>query len=380
MTKKERIFTAIKRKEVDRIPTTYRGGKNISAALMKYLNIEDYKRPERNYKKVQEKLGADFWASGSKLGKFSIFIPEYTGPSPEAPYIKDGAMFYTIGINSKAGRIDTFDYDFEVYGYEPPLASCESAHDIKEGFLTSKLDLFDFTSMKNRYDDDYLSYEHLKTDGDSIICIGALTYLFMMCSYLRGMEQFLMDLYANRGLAERLIAEVGEFSLEFCRRELEAFGDKAEYYGTWDDVAGQNGILFDPDLFKRYFIPIYKRLIDQVKHWNLPFGWHCCGSVHEVLPSMIDAGIDVFDVVQTSAREMDLETIYAKYGGDVCIHGGIDVQALLVNGKPDDIKAEVKKVRDLWGTRGGVILAPSHEIVPDTPIDNVLAIYETHPL
>ena len=91
---------------------------------------------------------------------------------------------------------------------------------------------------------------------------------------------------------------------------------------------------------------------------------------------MIDAGIDVFDVVQTSAKDMELEKVYKLYDGKVCLHGGMDVQKLLVEKKPEEIKEEVKKVMDLWGNRGGIILAPSHETLPDTPIENILAIYE----
>ena len=91
---------------------------------------------------------------------------------------------------------------------------------------------------------------------------------------------------------------------------------------------------------------------------------------------MIDAGIDVFDVVQTSAKDMELEKMYKLYGEKVCLHGGMDVQKLLVEKKPEEIKEEVKKVIDLWGNRGGIILAPSHETLPDTPVENILAIYE----
>jgi uroporphyrinogen decarboxylase len=154
-------------------------------------------------------------------------------------------------------------------------------------------------------------------------------------------------------------------------------GGLAEYYGTWDDVAGQNGILFSPDLFRTYFLPLYRKLIDQVKKRGLVFGWHVCGSVHEVLPMMIDAGIDVFDVVQTSARDMDIENIHRLYGGRVCLHGGLDVQKLLVEKSEAEVRDEVRRIMDLWGNRGGVILAPSHETLPDTSIRNVLAIYET---
>ncbi|GAJ21364.1 unnamed protein product, partial [marine sediment metagenome] len=80
---------------------------------------------------------------------------------------------------------------------------------------------------------------------------------------------------------------------------------------------------------------------------------------------------------QTSARDMELEKVYKLYGGKVCLHGGMDVQKLLVEKTPEEIKEEVKKVVSLWGSRGGIILAPSHETLPDTPVENILAIYET---
>jgi uroporphyrinogen decarboxylase len=98
--------------------------------------------------------------------------------------------------------------------------------------------------------------------------------------------------------------------------------------------------------------------------------------VHQVLPLMIDAGIDVLDVVQTSARDMDLETMYRRYGQDVCLSGGIDVQKLLVSGTPAQVRSEVRRAHDLWGTRGGLVLGPSHEAAPETPLNNILAIYE----
>ena len=84
----------------------------------------------------------------------------------------------------------------------------------------------------------------------------------------------------------------------------------------------------------------------------------------------------MFNNCQTSAKDMQIEKIYKKYGKNICIDGAIDVQNLLIFKKPKDVREEVKKIIDLWGNSGGIIIAPSHEVLPETPIENVLAIYE----
>jgi len=367
---KERIFNAIKLEPVDKIPMTYRGTDLLTLKLMKHFNFENPNDFTGNRKEFIKKIGADKWSTASRLSKFAVYVPTYNGPGAKPPYIEDDQYFYTIGINTMGSDISAF------YGVDPILGNINDGKEIKEGFLTSKLDYFDFTKMINRYKDERISYDKLRNEPDEIISIGNLTSIFMICAFLRGMENFLIDLVANRQLAEKIINEVSQFCLEYSRRELEAFGEKADYYGTWDDVAGQNGIMFSPTIFKKYFLPYYKKLIENVKKNNLFFGWHVCGSVHEFMSFMIDAGIDVFDVVQTSAKDMDLENIYKLYGGKVCIHGGIDVQKVLINKKPEEIKKEVNKIKELWGNRGGVIIAPSHMALPETSVENILAIYK----
>jgi uroporphyrinogen decarboxylase len=374
MNKKERVFRAIQLKPVDRIPTTFRASNFLSESLMNHFSIEEPNNFAKNHRAFLDQLKADFWSSGTKVDKFSTYIPGFNGPLPEPPYVDDRTFFYTIGIRAKSGNMGTYDIDYPVVGVDPPLAGVESHHDLKKGFLTSRLELYNFGKMQNKYSD--VDVKDSRRDNDRVVCIGTLSNLFMICAYLRGMENFLADLAFNQKLVEHLVGEVGEFSLEFNRRELESIGDDAEYYGTWDDVAGQTGLMFSPVQFKKYFLPIYRKLIENNKKRSLYFGWHCCGSVHEVLPMMIDAGIDVFDVVQTSAKDMDLENVYRLYGKDVCLHGGLDVQKLLVEKTEKEIRQEIRKVKDLWGTRGGIILAPSHETLPDTPVENILAIYE----
>ena len=381
MNKKERFLAAVNFKGVDRIPTSYRGIDFVSESLLKYFKINEPENLLKNYKELIKAMGADFWSSGSKIGKFTTYIPGYSGPPPEQPYIDDGLFLFTLGIKSKIGKVKKYNYQYPNIGVEPPLANIENASDINKDFLTTKLKLFDFRSYTNKYKNRYgntdLSYESIKKSDEDFICIGSLNCFFMICSYLRGMDKFLMDLVSNKKLAEFLISEVGEFCLEFSKQELLNFGKRADYYSGWDDVAGQSGMLFSPEIFKKYFLPLYKRLIANVKKEGLVFNWHCCGSVHSILPCMIDAGIDIFDVVQTSAKDMELEKMFKMYGKIICMHGGIDVQKLLIFGSKKDIENEVKKVIGLWGNNGGIILAPSHEVLPETPIENILTIFNT---
>jgi len=366
---RERIFNAIKLKPVDKVPMTYRGTELATLKMMEHFGFENPKDYIGNRKEFIKETGADMWSTGSRLSKFAVFVPTYTGPPAGNSYIEDDQSFYTIGVNTKGSSISPF------YGVDPILGNSNYSSDVKDGFLTSRIRYFDFTKMVNRYKDERISYENIKDDPEEIVSIGNLTSVFMICTFLRGMENFLMDLVSNARLAEKIINEVSDFCLEYSRKELEAFGSRAHYYGTWDDVAGQEGIMFPPALFKKYFLPVYKKLIENVKKHNLPFGWHVCGSVTEFMPYMIDAGIDVFDVVQTSARNMDLENIYKLCGGKICIHGGIDVQKVLINKKPAEVREEVKKIKELWGNRGGVIIAPAHMALPETPVENILAIY-----
>ena len=380
MNHKQRYLAAARRQTVDRIPTHFRASKVLAKRLIAHFGL-DPAGGLTSAHALLDCLGADFWASGSRPDAWATFLPAYTGPLPQAPYMADAAYFFTAGVPVVKGGLDEIGFEYPAY-VEPPLATVERASDIPANYLTRRLSLFDFDRLINRQagaapaGGEPLSLEALGASDNHIVCIGILNNLFMLCSYLRGMEQFMVDLVLDRALAERLIGEVGEFCLEFNRRYLAALGDKAALYGAWDDVAGQDGMMFSPALFRRYFQPIYREMIAEAHRHRLIFSFHCCGSVHQVLPMMIDAGIDVFDVVQTSARDMDLATVRARYGADIAVSGGIDVQKLLVSGTPQDVAAEVGHALDLWGRDGGLILGPSHEAVPETPIGNVLALYE----
>jgi len=388
MTKRERILNAIHFKPIDRIPLMFRGIPCFTKLLMKYFKIGDQNDPDiiiRNYKDLLSKLGADYWSFGSAT-YFSNYMPRYIGSYEEYNYI-DYDYYELFGIEKTTVTVKNYGYTYKQIS-KNPLFGCDDYKKVK-GILTKKFDLFDyknsinfwlnngkFSDYKSSYAKKVLDYSYMKLE-DTIISIGnVMTNPFIFCCSLRGMENFLMDLVANKKMAEAIIDEVKEFVIEFNRRSLQNTNVKADLFAAWDDVCMQDGTMFSIDIFRKHFLPIWKELISMAKKRNLYFCWHCCGNVNEILPVMIDVGIDIFDVLQTSAKDMEIDKFYEKFGKDVVVHGGVDVQKLLINGTPQDIKNEVKKIKELWKTSGGIILGPSHEILPETPIINAISIYK----
>ncbi|MBC7327799.1 hypothetical protein H5T87_06755, partial [bacterium] len=104
---------------------------------------------------------------------------------------------------------------------------------------------------------------------------------------------------------------------------------------------------------------------------------HSCGSVREIIPDLIEIGLDVLNPVQPRARGMDPFELKKEFGKHLTLHGGVDEQELLPRGKPEEVKDYVKRLIDEVGKDGGLIVAPCHTLQPDTPTENVLALYES---
>jgi uroporphyrinogen decarboxylase len=245
-----------------------------------------------------------------------------------------------------------------------PLAGAISPDDIKR-YKPPGMDEFDFSVMKVN--------ERIKENA--IYCVGSLNQIFMIASFLRGMDNLLLDMAAEPVMAETLINKVAEVAVDLNRRSLQQIGSQVDVYVLWDDVAMQDQLIMSPTLWKKYLKKWYENLFGDAQRFGLKNFYHCCGNVNSIIPGLIDMGVDVLDPVQTSALDMDLRSLRKKYGKNLSYHGGLDVQNLLPYGSVEDVKKAIKEARFIFGHDGGIILGPSHEITPDTPLENILAIY-----
>ena len=138
-----------------------------------------------------------------------------------------------------------------------------------------------------------------------------------------------------------LLDKIGEFMVRFNKKNLSCLGKYIDLYGIWDDFADQNSLMISPDLWRKYFKKWYKLLIDEAKKYDLLVCFHVCGSCVEIIPDLIELGVDILDPVQVSAKNMDLKNIKKNFGKDICFHGGIDAKKFLPFAKPIEVRTEV---------------------------------------
>lgn len=355
---KKRVLNSIFHKPLDKIPLMYRAVPKMNDKLLKFFLLD----PDINksWKNLQEILKIDVFSSGNGLGKFTKYFPKYIGKNPVNKI--DRSIFYAWGINYLESNVN----DAGVYQDNNDFAKLESISEIKK-YPVPMLDDFDFEDAAMKPD--------LSLKKDCFLGTGYLVNIFMISLYLRGMQKLMIELLTNKKLAKYYIDLIGDFSYEFTKTILGKIGKEIDFFSFWDDFAMQTGLMIPYDVFKDFYFPWYKKIFTLAKQYNLITYFHICGNVNEVIPDLIDIGVDILDPVQTSAKDMSLEYLKSRYGKNICFHGGIDVQHMLPFGKIKDIQEYVEKTISLFGYEGGLILGPSHEITSDTPVENILAVY-----
>ena len=145
-----------------------------------------------------------------------------------------------------------------------------------------------------------------------------------------------------------------------------------------DDFGSQSGMILSPEMWRKWFKPRICRMFGAFRALrpDLKIAWHSCGSITPIIPDFIEIGLDIINPVQPLARNMDPEFLAREFGRDLVFFGGLDVQHLLPFGSPEQIKTEVRRMIEVLGRHGAYIIAPAHNIQDDTPVENVLALYE----
>ena len=197
--------------------------------------------------------------------------------------------------------------------------------------------------------------------------------------YLRGLEQWFCDLLTNPDFCEAVLDRMLAYWLDWFRLFLDEVGDVVDVIMIGDDLAGQDGPLFNPEIYRRLVKPRHRRLVRYIRsRTNAKIWYHTCGSCAPLIPDLIENGIDILNPVQTSARRMDPVELKRRFGRDLAFWGGgCDSQRVLPRGTPADVVASVRANLSAFMPGGGYVFNGIHNIQADVPPENVVAMYDT---
>lgn len=203
--------------------------------------------------------------------------------------------------------------------------------------------------------------------------------LFEWASFLRRMDNFLMDLAAEPAAAEALLDKLVEAHLSNLDRLLPAIGDHVDLIQLGDDLGTENGPFFSPQTYREMFKPRFRQICERIKHHcpNMKIFLHSCGAIYPLIGDLIEAGVEVLNPVQISAKNMDPATLKREFGKDVTFWGGgCDTQNVLSRATPQEVKDHVKRMVDIFAPGGGFVFNQVHNILSEVPPENVVAMYE----
>jgi len=219
---------------------------------------------------------------------------------------------------------------------------------------------------------------HLYETTDRALMIGFGGNLFEWLTFLRRIDNALVDLIEDRAGVERLLDRLVEIHLANLDKVIGAVGRYVQLIQMGDDLGTESGPFFSPQIYREVFKPRHKVLFQHIKkHSQMKVFLHSCGSLRPILPDLIEAGVDVINPVQISAAGMKPEELKREFGKDLAFWGGgCDTQKILPRATPQQVYDHVRRTVDIWAPGGGYVFTQVHNILADVPPANVEAMYK----
>jgi uroporphyrinogen decarboxylase len=315
---------------------------------------------------------AGFWMGNPHPDTLPVYYDYFGVDSLEALHLKLGSDFRWITpqfIDSTyihpegKGIFDIWKYK-KTLGDPGPLVNCTSVAEADD-YDWPRLEYLDFSECIAR----------LRGAGDFYRASGFWAPFFHDVMDLFGVEQFMMNLHERPDVVHRVLDRVCGFYYEANERFFREAGNAVDGYFFGNDFGTQRDLLVSPSKLEEFIFPWFRKFTAQAHRFGYQVILHSCGSVHRVIGTLIDGGVECLHPLQALAGNMDAVTLGRDFSGRIAFLGGIDTQDLLVNGTPGEVKAEVRRVKSLLGPH--LIVSPSHEaLLPNVTPGNVLAMAE----
>ena len=374
MTSRERVLTAVEHREPDKVPVDLggTGGTTLTA---------------RAYAKLRNAL--------SLPPKQTVFTNRYAQIVEIDDDILRRFQIDTRGVYPLTGKNWSFtektegDYlisrDEWGVGYRMPVA----------GGLY--YDLFDYP-LRGKSEKDILAYQLPKGDDTARVaglrkkaeqyrekgfpvCLGRTFGYGILHTGTRllGYDDYFTKMLLEPELVDRFSERLLKEKQRFYDTVLTELGDCIDIVWELDDLGTQRGALINPDLYRSRIKPFHRRLFSYIKEKasHIKILFHSCGSIREVIPDLIEIGVEILNPVQTNAEGMDPVGLKQEFGSELTFWGGgIETQTVLPNATADEIKDTVRRRVEILGPGGGFVFATVHTIQDDVPPENILALFE----
>jgi uroporphyrinogen decarboxylase len=219
---------------------------------------------------------------------------------------------------------------------------------------------------------------YLRENTDKALIIVAGCNLFEWGTFLRRLDNFLTDLLLEPAEVERLLDALMEIHLTTLENVCNAVGDVVDIIRFGDDLGMDTGPFMRPQIYQQLFKPRHTILCDYVKeNSNMHTFLHSCGSIYKLIPDLIEAGFEIINPVQISSRDMEPERLKKEFGDDITFWGGgADTRRTINHGTPDEVKDHVRHNIEIFSPGGGFVFNTVHNIMPDVPPENIIAMFE----
>ncbi|MGC9468439.1 MAG: uroporphyrinogen decarboxylase family protein, partial [Anaerolineae bacterium] len=349
MTPRERVRTALSHREPERVPFAWNFGPTPEMTEVLTASLGE--------------RGIAWPALRDAVDDIRQVSPAYIGP--ELPPNTD-----IWGIVRRSQSYGTGSYD-EIAHY--PLAGVTDPAVIRD-YRWPDPELYDYAGFRDRVlaAEAGADPQRLKARKLAIDTCGNP---FEIYCWMTGLEEALVNVLLNPDVVHAALARIAVFFAAKMERALPEVADLIDLLYFADDLGGQRTLLMSKTTYREILKP-YHTLLFQLGKKLAPDAFvmfHTDGAVFDILPDLIEAGIDVLEAVQVDAAGMAPERLKAAYGDRLAFHGGIAVQSLLPQGDPETVYAACRELVRVLGAGGGYIAAPTHAIQVGTPPENVLA-------
>ena len=346
MNHKERVLQTINHQQTDRIPFFYWGVPEFSDKMNKHFGFT-------GLDELLTFLDVDF----------RFVEPDYTGPELREEDESKKKDIWGVSYKLKGrGELKYWDID------KCPLKGVYEVAALND-YNFPKIDLFDFNSLDKKIEK-YRDFAIMTAPGYSS------PGLLRIMQRLVGKENFNEIVMYHPKFFAALVNKISDFYVKFIEEFFKVAGGRVDFIRIADDFGSQSGITISKEMWDEVCKPVIEKYYEIPKKLGVRFYMHSCGGVRKLIPEFISVGAQVLDPVQTKAAGMSPEGLKKDYGHLITFCGGLDEGLLLKKVKPAKVKKGVNDLLNVMAPDGGFILGPSQKLKVETPVANVVAMYE----